>query len=161
MYSRRRQNDLLIEELPDETLVYDVRRHKAHCLNQTAAQVWKMCDGTTSVAQMATHFQMKGDALIEEPVIWSALDQLAKAKLLDKIQENPECEARLSRREIASRFGFAALAAVVTTIAVPVPVAAGTTIRCCESKDDCSPGKNCVGGGHRECNACPSGKCCI
>ena len=30
---RARQDELVVEELPDETLVYDLKRHKARCLN--------------------------------------------------------------------------------------------------------------------------------
>ena len=31
-----RKNDLVIQELPDELLIYDLSRNKALCLNQTA-----------------------------------------------------------------------------------------------------------------------------
>ena len=37
---RARQDELVVEELQDETLVYDLKRHKARCLNRTAALVW-------------------------------------------------------------------------------------------------------------------------
>ena len=40
-----RTDNLVIRELDDETLVYDMERDEAHCLNQTAALVWKQCDG--------------------------------------------------------------------------------------------------------------------
>jgi len=45
-----RQEGLLVRELNDETLVYDLFNigHKAHCLNSTAALIWKYCDGQTS-----------------------------------------------------------------------------------------------------------------
>jgi hypothetical protein len=38
---RVRKKNLIIDELADEVLVYDLDRHKAHCLNRTAALVWK------------------------------------------------------------------------------------------------------------------------
>ncbi len=28
-----RRDELVVRELPDEVLVYDLRQHKAHCLN--------------------------------------------------------------------------------------------------------------------------------
>ena len=37
--------DALSRPLDDELLVYDARTHRGHCLNQTAAAVWKACDG--------------------------------------------------------------------------------------------------------------------
>jgi len=53
MKPRARKDDLLIQDLPEETLVYDVVRHRAHCLNRTAALVWRHCDGKTSVEKLA------------------------------------------------------------------------------------------------------------
>jgi hypothetical protein len=43
--------------VPDEVLIYDLKQHKAHCLNKTAALVWNHCDGETSVSEMATLLQ--------------------------------------------------------------------------------------------------------
>ena len=40
-----RQEGLVIQEMPDEVLVFDLKTNKAHCLNETAAFVWKACDG--------------------------------------------------------------------------------------------------------------------
>ena len=48
-----RTDNLVIRELDDETLVYDMERDEAHCLNQTAALVWQQCDGKTTAAQAA------------------------------------------------------------------------------------------------------------
>ena len=44
---RARTSELIVKELPDETLVYDLANDKAHCLNHTAALVWK-----TAMAQI-------------------------------------------------------------------------------------------------------------
>ena len=49
-----RKDGLVVKELPEEMLVYDLERHRAHCLNQTAALVWKHCDGQTSAKEIAT-----------------------------------------------------------------------------------------------------------
>src|ERR1700675_4268578 len=74
-----RREGLVIQELPDEVLIYDRERDKAHCLNQTAALVWKYCDGKTSVADMSRKLARELDsAPIDEKVIWYALDQLSE-----------------------------------------------------------------------------------
>ena len=52
---RARQASLIIKEVDDETLIYDLETDKAHCLNSTASRVWKSCDGRTSVAEIAGH----------------------------------------------------------------------------------------------------------
>lgn len=48
-----RLDGLVITEVDNETLVYDMERDKAHCLNQTAALIWRRCDGKTTVREMA------------------------------------------------------------------------------------------------------------
>ena len=50
---RARSKGLLVEHLDDETLVYDLSSHEAHCLNKAAAHVWGMADGEYTVAQIA------------------------------------------------------------------------------------------------------------
>ena len=48
-----RDEGLVIQELPDEVLVYDLDRHRSHCLNHTASAVWRLCDGQKSVSEIA------------------------------------------------------------------------------------------------------------
>ena len=49
----KREEDLTIVELPEETLVYDLKRHRAYCLNRTVALIWRHCDGRTTAAELA------------------------------------------------------------------------------------------------------------
>lgn len=48
-----RREAIITKEVDGELLVYDITRDKAHCLNETAAAVWQLCDGRTSVAAIA------------------------------------------------------------------------------------------------------------
>ncbi|HKG23128.1 MAG TPA: PqqD family peptide modification chaperone, partial [Blastocatellia bacterium] len=50
---RARRDALVIRRLPEEVLIYDLQRHKAHCLNGSAAIIWNHCDGKTTMKQMA------------------------------------------------------------------------------------------------------------
>jgi Coenzyme PQQ synthesis protein D (PqqD) len=50
---RARQHELLVHELADEILVYDLNGHKAHSLNKAAALVWQRCDGEGSITDIA------------------------------------------------------------------------------------------------------------
>ena len=88
-----RKDGLVVKELPDEMLVYDLERHRAHCLNPTAALVWKRCDGRTSVKEIATLLQKELKTLpgkpgkpgkVDEKLVWLALDRLGKAHLLEE-----------------------------------------------------------------------------
>src|ERR1700674_5140529 len=81
---RMRRERLIIDELPDEVLVYDLDRHKAHCLNQTAALVWQHCDGNSTPSQIARRLTKKLRAPFDEDLVWLALHQLEKLHLLEQ-----------------------------------------------------------------------------
>ena len=59
-----RREGLIVEELAEETLVYDLDTHRAHSLNSSATLVWRHCDGRTSVSEMAQimHDELKAPA---------------------------------------------------------------------------------------------------
>jgi hypothetical protein len=40
-----RQNELVVQELRNELLIYDLQTHKASCLNETSALVWSLGAG--------------------------------------------------------------------------------------------------------------------
>src|ERR1041384_5219890 len=84
-----RQKDLVVQELPDELMIYDLKAHKAHCLNNTAALVWHHCDGKTTTAEMAALLGAEIGSPVDEAVVWYALDKLDKAELLDEKPELP------------------------------------------------------------------------
>src|SRR5262249_52266190 len=46
-----RERGLIVQELADELLVYDEGRHRAHCLNLTAALVWRRMEGRRPAAE--------------------------------------------------------------------------------------------------------------
>lgn len=71
-----RQKRLVIQELPDEVLIYDLDRDKAHCLNQAAAFVWRQCDGRTTVAEALARFEDEFGVDADQAMIWLAVDQL-------------------------------------------------------------------------------------
>ena len=65
---RARKQGLLIERLPDEVLVYDLDRKKAHCLNGSAALIWNHCDGKTSVEGISRILQQQGLGVVNDDV---------------------------------------------------------------------------------------------
>src|SRR5690349_15388184 len=77
-----RQEDLVIEGLGDETLVYDLRTHRAHCLNRTVALIWNHCDGKSTAAEIGGILEREFRAKADTELIWFALNQLYKAGLL-------------------------------------------------------------------------------
>jgi Coenzyme PQQ synthesis protein D (PqqD) len=124
---KAREDRLLVENLADEVLVYDGKRHKAHCLNQTAAIVWKHCDGQTAVPEIARRVQHELKTPVGEDVVWLALDALGRNHLLQEQIERAPGAAGLSRRD-AMKVGLAGAGALplVTSILAPTIAQAAT-----------------------------------
>ncbi|HXH09251.1 MAG TPA: PqqD family peptide modification chaperone [Alphaproteobacteria bacterium] len=139
---RARREGLVVEALPDEILVYDLERHQAHCLNPTAALIWKHCDGQTSVAEMVRIVAEEMKSAVPDEVVWLALHQLHKAYLLVDRVEQPGSGARLSRREMMRGLGRTAAVAlpIVTSIVAPTASQAAT---CLPSGSLCTSSAQC------------------
>ncbi len=135
---RAREDELVVEELPDEILVYDLKSHKASCLNRTAALVWRHCDGQTTVAEMATMLENELEIPADEAVVWMALDRLGRSRLLTEQVTLPADRAEYSRRAVLRTIGRAAgialLLPVVESIVAPTAAHAQTcvTVIVCE-----------------------------
>lgn len=135
---RARKEGLLIENLPDEVLVYDLDRKKAHCLNQTAALIWNHCDGQTSIEGMAIVLQQHSQERVDPDVVWFGLNQLRRARLLDGPLARPTGQARLSRRELVKQIGLAVSIPLVASILAPTASAAlSCSGRFCTTDADC------------------------
>ncbi len=152
MVPLKRTTNLTVQQLADETLVYDRKRHTAHCLNRTAALVWQWCDGHTSVEELAARLGRELGQPVDEQVVRFALDRLARARLLDE-PLSQETAARLSRRDWLRKFGVAAaVVPAVMTIRAPTAQASGScipcgsSIRCTNNALPCCPGCTCKAG---------------
>ena len=68
---KARKERLLLHELPEELLVYDLERHKASCLNRMAMLTWRRCDGRATVPEIAEALQ----APVDERVVHRSVRQ--------------------------------------------------------------------------------------
>lgn len=162
MLPQARTNDLVIQELADETLVYDLKRHRAYCLNRTAALVWRECDGRVTVADMARHLEDELKAPVDESVVWLALNRLDSAQLLQERIARPADRTGYSRREVMRKLGLVGTLAVVLpivqSIAAPTAASAVTCVasNACAGKPSCTP----CGPGSGACTkVCWKGNC--
>jgi len=119
-----RKQGLIIDDLPDEVLVYDLDRHRAHCLNSTSALVWRHCDGYTSAREIAERLQRELQAPIAEELVWLALRDLERLHLLEDSISLPPRLAGMSRREMVRAFGVAAAVAIPLAVSLISPTAA-------------------------------------
>ena len=142
-----RTNGLVVQDVPDEVLVYDLESNKAHCLNQTAAMVWKACDGKTSVSDIARSIGSQTGEKVADDLVWLAIDQLQENSLLEV--QVPTKFAGQSRREALKKIGMASMIAlpIIASLAAPKSVLASSSCAC-TTNSNCDPSSNpgCTGG---------------
>jgi hypothetical protein len=176
-----RTDGLVINELTDEVLVYDLQSDKAHCLNRTAASVWKQCDGRSTAADIARRLsrqtadgrtqerepgssptvregsEIRGQRSevrvppLTEQVVGLALEQLSSYHLLEQRAFLPAGLPRISRREAIRLAGIGAIALPII-VSISAPTPAQAGT--CKSKNaSCSTGAECCS------KACVANKC--
>ena len=125
-----RTNGLVVQDVPNEVLVYDLESNKAHCLNQTAAMVWKACDGKTSVSEIAQLIGSQTGEKVSDDLVWLAIDQLQENSLLEA--ELQSKFAGQSRRDALKKIGMASMIAlpIIASLAAPKSVLASTSCTC-------------------------------
>lgn len=159
-----RKNGLVIQEAGDEVLVYDVERDQAHCLNKTAAFVWRSCDGTRDVSAIADALGREFSQKVDEDLVWLAIDQLSNERLLER-------EIRLaggvSRRDAIRKIGLAAAVALPVVAMLSFP-RTSLAVTCASSycgsnspSNGCGAGEYCcLVAGNYICQAAPcTGTC--
>jgi hypothetical protein len=155
----RRSDDLVIEELGEELLIYDRTSKRGHCLSPDAARVWRACDGSTDIATISANLGLP-IARVRE-----ALDELEATQLLDQgfevVQVGSENGNRrgVTRRELAVRSakvgGAVAAAPLILSITAPTAMASLTpTLEVCLGYTTTSCGT--TGGCGRTAGCC----CC-
>ena len=120
---RLQSENLLIEELPNELMIFDPARNKAFCLNQTAAFVWRHANGKNSVAEIANRLAQPSGKPVDEGVVWFALEVLEKDGLLGSSMAPPPT-AHVTRRDLLHKMGVGAIALPAVTVLFVSPAKA-------------------------------------
>ncbi len=156
-----RTQDILMQDLGNEILLYDLTINKAFCLNQTTSIVFKYCDGNTSFADL----RLKEKDLSDE-VIYLTLDLLQKENLL-KFKDYQADFNGLSRREVIRKVGLASMVAlpVISTLIAPNSVMALSCAPGLIAPGDvvgagCVPGVSCAVASATCCDGIGPGNCC-
>lgn len=153
-YPASRYENLVVQEVKGEVLIYDLKTNKAYCLNETSALVWELCDGHKSVLEISRAMTEKLKIPVTEDLVWLALQELKKNKLTFA-EELPVRFEGLSRREVIRQVGFASMVALPLVSSLIAPPAAqaqsagacGAAGQVCCSGSSCNTGLSCGGGG--------------
>jgi len=126
----KRVEGIHIERAADEILAVKTATSEAHALNQSAAVIFDLCDGTVSKSEMAARLQRRTGLPADEEIVDLALAELADAGLITL--DSPEFVATVTRRSLIRRFALSAAAVamlpIVETILVP-PASAQDSLR--------------------------------
>ena len=149
-FPKARTRELVVQNLPDEVLVYDLESNKAHCLNKPASFIWSACDGKNSVADIALLASSEFGSGVSEDYVGFALDQLGENSLLE---ENNYIIPTEQRREWIKRVGMASVVAlpVIASLVAPQSALAAQSCACVNPGDclsqTCASMTNCNGSG--------------
>ena len=137
-----RTDDVIVVDLPDEVLIQVQARRRAHCLNPTAAFVWRQCDGKATVSAIARRLGMHTGAPPDEAVVELAIAELRRARLLVEPAARRADGPRLNRREALKRAGLAAAVALPLVTSITVPTAS-MAASCLPNGAPCSTHSEC------------------
>lgn len=145
-----RKNDLVVQETSDEVLVYDLKTSKAHCLNSSAAMIWKSCNGSNTVADIVREFENNGIGSVSEDFVWLAIDQLNEKDLL---ANNTVTRFNgFSRRKALKTIGLASAVALPVIASLVAPQQALGAVSCaCQTPINCAGLTGCPS--QQNCNA--------
>lgn len=151
----RRGDQLLLRQLPDELVIYDKTSDRAHCLNQPASELWSLCDGRSTKAELAEALARALGQPPDEQAVRSGLRQLAEARLLigHGAGDGPFDPPPPTRREVLRCASRAAIALpLVISILAPTPAMAQSALpngTPCTSSAQCASG--CCNAGSQKC----------
>ena len=162
-----RTEDLLIEELSEETVVYDLDTKSVHCLSPLAAAVFAACDGRTAAAAAAEAVGARLGREVSESDVLAAVAQLEERALFSSpvLHLHNGNGNGISRRDFARRGALAGAAAfavpLITSIAAPTAAMAtsGIATGCagCGKNSDCTSNHCCQSNAGKQC----SQGCCV
>ncbi|ETW92734.1 MAG: hypothetical protein ETSY1_42360 [Candidatus Entotheonella factor] len=126
-----RSSEIVVQKVSDETLVYNLKTHKAQCLNETSAMVWELCDGTRTVAEITTELSEEFETQVDQDLVRLALGQLQKEGLLESNEDNSFLLKGPSRRQLLRKIGFATAIALPLVSSIIAPTAQGASTELC------------------------------
>lgn len=117
---------ITVQQMGEETLLYDARTHQAWCLNRSSACVWGLCDGGNTVAEIAAAATRELGAPFGEELVLVTLAELREKGLLEAAED--ALPQGVSRREMIARVGLTAAALLPVIAALTTLPASAQTV---------------------------------
>ncbi len=106
---KTRSTQILVEELVDELLVYDVEANQVRLFERPCRSSLTLCDGERTVSEIARALNTDLDPEAAETLVWTALDQFAEKHLLEEVEDQPLEELKpegMTRRQMLLRLSL-------------------------------------------------------
>lgn len=132
-----RNENIVIQNLANETLLYDLEADKAFCLNQTSALVWNACNGRKTVAEISCELTEELKSPVTEELVSLALTDLNKEGLLVHSKEFANKFSGVSRRKMIKKVGLTTVVALPVISTLIAPVSADAQSSCIASGGAC------------------------
>ncbi len=156
-YPKARTENLVVQFLPGETLVYDVTSNEAHCLNETAGFIWSMCSGEVSIDEITRSATAAFGKPVNADLVDFAVKELHSRKLLS--ESAVELPMLTNRREAIKRIGLTSAVAIPIIASLVAPRSAMSFTSCaCASPAQCATPRcptNTVCDANGECSPRP------
>lgn len=116
MLPKARTEGLVLRTVGPDLVIYDKTADKSHTLNETAAVIFRHCDGTRSVEDLAKLLPEGGEPAERESLVWSAIAQFNRGELL---VEKIAVPGEMNRRESFAKLAAAVALPVVLSMMAP------------------------------------------
>lgn len=150
-----RSENIVVQGMESEILIYDLKENKAFCLNETSAMIYQLCDGTKTVSDINNSVAKKLNQPANEDLVWLALDSFKKEKLIEESEKFEINFNGLTRRQVIKKIGLASMVMLPVVSSIVSPTAANAAslaaLRAsCSSPSQCDSG-NCTNLGRSIC----------
>ena len=108
--------NIVVREVNNELLIYNLLTNQAFCLNETSAIVYLACDGKTTLEELSRQTKFSDDLIL------LALEGLQKQNLCQG--EKIDYFKGVSRREIIRKAGLASMITLPFVASIIAPVSA-------------------------------------
>ncbi len=154
-----RSEQLIVEKVGDETVIYDLDSKEAHCLKALAAVVFDCADGASNASDIAELASYRLARPVTEAEVLESLAQLDDSSLL--VQPSPSEQNGVSRRQALRTFAAAGAGTIlVTTVSAPAALAWSTGSTCKALTPSCTPDCSDKDGSCSGCLPCDEGHPC-
>jgi hypothetical protein len=118
---KSRKENIVVQDFEKEVLIYDLNLNQVYCLNETSSLIWHQCDGKIPVSEISRRLSQKLKTKVPEELVWLAIDQFKRDRLLDESNPVEVDFSGLSRREVIKKIGLASMITLPVIASVVAP----------------------------------------